>query len=395
MRIAMFTDSYRPQINGMVTSIELFTKGLREMGHEVHIFTPEIPGHKYNDKFIHTFKSIEFKAYKEYRIGLPFKLAVDSKINDINFDVVHVHSIFSIGVAGLAYAKYKGLPVVGTFHTMFSYYLHYFIKFESLMKIKRFKKFAENMAWKYIAWFYNRCNVVIAPSQQLVPMLKKRGIKNVIYIPTGIEASKKIKASKESLKRKYKFSGCKLILHVGRVTKEKNIDFIIDSLTNLLKSHDDAKLIITSDGPYRKQLENKAEKLKLNGKIIFTGYLPENQLNEFYKMSDIFVMASKSETQGLVLLEAIRNSLPSVVLDTPIISDFIRENHVGIISKKSDFSSNISKILYRKNVISYFTKRCNETIKKYDMKKCTQQLADVYSSLASNRAGSHDSRNKS
>src|SRR3989338_2634143 len=104
------------------------------MGHEVHIFTPEIPNHKYNDKFIHTFKSIEFKGYKEYRIGLPFKLAVDSKINDIRFDVVHVHSIFSMGTAGIAYAKYNGIPIVGTFHTLFPDHLHYLIKFDRLLK---------------------------------------------------------------------------------------------------------------------------------------------------------------------------------------------------------------------------------------------------------------------
>ena len=104
------------------------------------------------------------------------------------------------------------------------------------------------------------------------------------------------------------------------------------------------------------RLENKAEELGLNDRIIFTGYLSENRLNEFYKMSDVFVMASKSETQGLVLLEAIRNSLPVVVLDTPIISDFVRENSIGIVSKKDKFPKNVSKMLYDKKIRHKFGK---------------------------------------
>jgi len=381
MRIAMFTDSYRPQINGMVTSIDLFTRSLRSMGHEVHIFTPAVPETKYSDRFVHAFKSVEFPSYKEYRIGFPLAKSFDS---GKGFDVVHVHSVFSMGVAGIVYAKYKGIPSVGTFHTMFSDYLHYFIKFDRLLKNRKFKRFAEKMTWKYLSWFYNRCDVVVSPSKEMVPVLKKHGIKKIVFIPTGIDTSSNSRFV--DVRKKYGLSRCSIILHVGRVTKEKNIDFILKALEKPLKKSDGIKFVIASDGPHRAALESRVKKLGLQDKVIFTGYVSEEELDSLYKESDVFVMASRSETQGLVLLEAVKRTLPVVVADAPIISDFVAENSVGIVSR--NFSSDVMKMVADRRARERFRNNCRRTLKKYDINRCTRQLLGVYSSLSSSREGS-------
>lgn len=371
MRIAIFTDSYKPQINGLVKSLELFNKELRKRGHKIYIIAPKVPDYKDKEKGVFRTSSVELSSYKEYRIALPFRTVIDFPIKA---DVIHVQSPFSMGVAGLAVAKSKNIPTVGTFHTMFSEYIHYFFS-KRLLKSQRFRKMLKKGLWKYLIWFYNRCDIVIAPTEQIKKVLIKRGVKSkIVVIPTGVEI-KSSRKSKASLRKTYGFSeNDKILLHVGRITKEKNIDFIINSLKNLLKDKKH-KLIITSDGPYKENLIRSAEKAGINN-IIFTGYLSEDKLNDYYRLSDVFVMASKTETQGLVLLEAVNNELPVVVLDAPVISDFVKENNIGLIAKKEEFLEKIKQIESKK--FSNFKK----VSEKYDIRKCANNLESVYKELS-------------
>ncbi|MEM7819419.1 MAG: glycosyltransferase [Candidatus Aenigmatarchaeota archaeon] len=377
MNIAMFTDSYKPQINGLVTSLDLFTKKLRERKNKVYIFAPDVKETK-KENFVFRFKSFTFRSYKEYRVGIPYSLILDPEIKNIKFDIVHVHSPFSLGLAGIAFAKYYKIPIIGTFHTLFPDYMHYVIKSEKLQRIKLFKYLFKLGSWKYLSWFYNHCDIVIAPSENIKKVLRKNGFKKkIIVIPTGVKIESKRKIKKHDLRKKYNLGNEKIILHVGRITKEKNIKFIIKSLKNILKN-ENIKFVITSDGPYKNELKKYVNNLGLSNKIIFTGYLSNKELNDFYKLSDVFVMASKSETQGLVLVEAAINKLPIVVLDVPVISDFVKENSFGIVSKKKDFSKNINLILNNNLIRKKILKNYKIVAKKYDIEKCTNQLLNIY-----------------
>jgi glycosyltransferase involved in cell wall biosynthesis len=378
MNIAMFADSYKPQVNGMVTSIELFTKALRRKN-RVAIFAPEISGAK-PEKDVFHFESFTFTGYREYRIGVPYTLISNPKIKKIKFDVVHVHSPFSIGVAGLAFAKYYKLPVIGTFHTMFPDYMHYFIKSEKLQRNAFIKKLYKLGSWSYMTWFYNRCDIVIAPSENTRRILKEHGIrKKIVVIPTGIEIENK-KLSRSDLRKKYKIGNEKIVLHVGRITKEKNIKFIIKSLRHLLKGKN-VKMIITSDGPYKKELEEYVYGLNLDKKITFTGYVTKEKLRELYTISDVFVMASKTETQGLVLAEAAVESLPMVVLDAPVISDFVKETKTGVVSTEKYFAKNVENVIHDEALRKKLAKNCKNVAKNYDIKKCANDLLSLYKSL--------------
>ncbi len=377
MRIAIFTDSYKPQINGLVRSLELFNKELRKKGHKIYIIAPKVPNYKDKEKGVFRTSSIELESYKEYRIAFPFRTVIDFPIKA---DVIHIQSPFSMGLAGLAVAKSKKISSIGTFHTMFSEYMHYFFS-KRLLKSKRFKKMLKKGLWKYLIWFYNRCDVVIAPTEQIKKILIKKGLKSkIVVIPTGVEI-KNIKKSKTKLREKYGFSiNDKILLHVGRITKEKNIEFIISSLKDLLKDNKH-KLIIASDGPYKETLAKIAEKIGIKT-IFFTGYLDEDKLNDYYRLSDLFVMASKTETQGLVLLEAVNNELPVVVLDAPVISDFVKENNIGLIAKKYDFSNKVKTLAESKELRNKFLKNFKKVSEKYDIKICAENLENVYKELS-------------
>ena len=169
-----------------------------------------------------------------------------------------------------------------------------------------------------------------------------------------------------------------MILHVGRITKEKNIEFIIRSLERILRK--DAVLVVTSDGPNRAALEELAASLRLDKKIIFTGYLSDRDLAKFYALADVFVMASESETQGLVLLDAANNSLPSVVVDAPVISDFVRSTRTGIVSSRKDFAKNVERALSDESLRRSLMTNCAGVRADYSVEKCTDRLLSVYES---------------
>jgi 1,2-diacylglycerol 3-alpha-glucosyltransferase len=376
MRIAIFTDSYKPQVNGVVSSIEMFTKELRSRGHDVHIFAPDAPGAK-KEKNVHRIKSVEFMNYPEYRIGLPFRLLFKQDMN--RFDVVHIESPFSVGVTGLGLSKFHGIPTVSTFHTMYPDYSHYLVRPAVLTKAKGFKEVFDMFSWKYMRWFFNKTKVVIAPSNETKKILEKRGIKHVVVIPTGITKRMEHRP-KGVLRKKHKLGNEKIILHVGRITREKNMEFIINALEKLLNTG--VKLIVTSDGPHREKLEKMVREKGLKKNVIFTGYLSESEINEYYSLADVFVMASRTETQGLVLLEAAKNNLPAVVLNAPVIADFVRENKTGIVTTKNRFAVDVKALLENDTTHNDIIKHCQAAAERYSMERCTDQLLRVYARAA-------------
>jgi 1,2-diacylglycerol 3-alpha-glucosyltransferase len=367
MKIAMFTDTYHPQFNGVVTSIDFFVNELRKK-HEVHIFCPETPGFENKEKFVHTLKSIEFKRYPGYRIGLPTSLI---NFDFYDFDIIHLQTPATIGIVGLIIGKKNKIPIVGTFHTLIPEYSDY------ITKAKIAKRITKKALWKFIKYFYNSCDAVIAPSYAIKKELEKHGVrKNIYVIPTGISlnkiAKKVIKKSKIELRKKYSIpKNEKIIIHVGRISKEKNIELILRAVAKV----DGVKLIITSDGPYKHHLKKIVNELKIQKKVLFTGFLPLEKLYEYYRLSDAFVMASKTETQGLVLLEAAMFKLPILTLDAPAVRGFVRENNLGIVCKEKEFPEAIKKVLKIKTIDN------KKILEKYSPKKLTKDLIKVYNSV--------------
>ncbi|MCD6557851.1 MAG: glycosyltransferase [Candidatus Aenigmarchaeota archaeon] len=371
MKIAMFTDSYEPQINGVVTSINNFTSELRKMGHEVHIFAPKDPKYKPKDRFVHCFDSLQFKPYPEYRIGLTHSFLINSLFNKTDFDVIHVHTPFTLGITGLLLAKSKRIPIIGTFHTLISEYTKYLVKIEKLEEI------GKKTAWAFTSWFYNNCDIIIVPTKEIKRVAIKNGLKKPIKIlPTGIRLTRK-KYDKRRLKKKYKLDDKTVLLHVGRVCKEKNIDFIIKSMKYVPEG---IILIITSDGPAKKELEKMVKEEALSEKVVFTGYLSNKKLDEIYGLSDIFLMASETDTQGLVLLEALQHGLPLVVTKAPVISDFVKKNKVGLVSRRNhkEFADKIIKLSKDKRLYNQLLKNKDKTLETYDIKRCTKELLKIY-----------------
>jgi len=357
MKIAFFTDTYYPQVNGVVSSIELFAKQLRKRGHEVHIFCPDGTHRK---KYVHTLVSFEFNNYSEYRIGLP-TLKIIKEIKKINPDVIHIHSPFSVGVTGMSIAKILKIPVVTTYHTLLSEYFNYMGS----------SSFERKIVDKYTHWFYDRASLIIAPSKPIKNLLKKCKIKKHIEIlPTPLD----FKIIKNNKKRNKKLT----ILHVGRLCKEKRIEVILNAFEKIHKRID-SKLIITSDGPERKKLEKLCKKLKIEKDVVFTGYLPKKELLKLYSNADIFISASDTETQGLVILEAMACGCPVVVRNALGLKDFVQNKKNGILFNTEDeLIENILLIKKDSKLRNRLIKNGYKTVKKFNISDCVKKMEYIY-----------------
>ncbi len=367
MRIAYFTDTYEPQINGVVTTIKLYVEQLRKLGHEVYIFCPSDNKLRKN-KYIHTFKSFEFKPYPSYRVGIP-NPKIFSLINKISPDIIHIHSPASLGVIGLATAKRLKIPVIMTYHTLLTEYLDYIPG----SKNKIIRKINKKTVDKYTKWFYNRSDITIVPSGYTKNFLKKTGVKKEVFVlPTGIKF-KDLKFKKRKNKKP-------IILHVGRICKEKNIDVVIKAFKELKKSTD-IKLIITSFGPAEKELKELVKELGLKKNVKFTGYISEREKNSLYKKADLFVTASTTDTQGLVLLEAMQYGTPIIAASAGGFKDCIKNNYNGILFKPgniNDLAKKMKEVLDNKRLWKRLSKNGYENAKKLSIENCTKSLENIY-----------------
>lgn len=330
MNIGIFTDCYYPQINGVVTSTIILKEELEKRGHNVTIITVKVPGYVDNEPGILRVPSIPFRKWKEFRIGLIYPYSIIKKIKDLNLDVIHTQTEFSVCLMARILAKRFRIPVIHTYHTMYEDYTHYVAR----TKINR--KIASKLSKVGSKLYLNECASIIAPSEKTKNALRRYGVTNMIdVIPTGIKLDnfKKGLYTEEQIKAKRLELGIKpdekVIMFLGRIAEEKSIDVIIKQMPIVLNRLPNTKLLIVGDGPAKKNLEKLSAQLEMGNHIIFTGKVPWQETGLYYQCSDLFITASKTETQGLTILEAMAAGVPIVVRKDDNIKDVITDGVNG------------------------------------------------------------------
>ena len=307
MNVGIFSDCYLPQINGVITSTQTLKEELEKRGHTVTVITVKTPLAKKSKKDVLRIPSVPFRAFEGFRIGVfyPPKLLVE--IRKLKLDIIHTQTEFSVAMLGRMTGKLLGIPVVHTYHTMYEDYVHYIAKTRVNKVI--IKKFAKKGSWFYL----RSCQAVIVPSHKTAEALRGYGLKkDMDVIPTGIKISNFEEEDEMELQEKLdgirEWFGWnkedKILLFLGRVAKEKSIDVIIQQLEPLLKKKKNIKLLVVGDGPEKKNLEILVRELKLENQVIFSGWVEHQETKYYYKLSNAFISASVTETQGLTLYEA-------------------------------------------------------------------------------------------
>lgn len=337
MKIGIFTDCYYPQVNGVVTSVLILEEELRKLGHEVTIVTVKVPNYQETNPNIVRISSIPFSKWSEFRLGLPVLTKAFKKIKALDLDLIHTHTEFSIGLFGKFVAKHLDIPVVHTYHTMYEDYTHYITNFKYTKYVA--KKLIISTSKQYV----KKYDGIIAPSDKTRFALRSYGVTNNIFVvPTGINLSKfrplpKNDPELNALYEKYTLKRTDFhILSLGRLSEEKSVDLIIKELPVLVTKIPNVKLLIVGDGPYREKLEELASKLNLNDYILFVGRIPHEHVNLYYNLANVFISASKTETQGLTIIEAMAAGLPVIAYDDLNIKDIIFHRETGFVFKTQD-----------------------------------------------------------
>ena len=332
MNIGIFTDTYHPQINGVVTSILMLEKELEKLGHNVFVFTTTNPDATYQKANVFRFPSMPLTFLPSHRIAILYSPKLLLKMKSLHLDIIHTHTEFSLGVFGKIMSGIHHIPMVHTYHTMYENYTHYI--FNGFL-------ITPKMAQHFSRVFCNRAEVVIAPVDKTLQYLKKIGVSRIIEtIPTGLDFApfKAKNFGQQDLDNARLELGIEesdpVIVYIGRVAKEKSLDVLIAMMPKLLKRIPKAKLVVVGDGPIMKELKKMAVSLSVHGSIIFAGARPWDSIVKYYRVGNVFATASTSETQGLTYIEAMASCIPVVVKKDPSFNGIIKHGETGFIFEK-------------------------------------------------------------
>ncbi len=323
MNIALFTDSYKPYISGVTVSVDTLAGELRKRGHRVFVFAPDY-GQKETDPDVFRFPSVP-TFYPGFRTAIPFSPKIFNRIRELAIDVVHSHSPFQLGLAGKLAAKKMNVPFIYTLHTFFGQYAHY---------VPLLPKFiATRIISRYIKDFCNSSDSVIVPSAPVKGSIIKEGVKTRIeVIPTGVDFDLVEKFTGRGIREKYGIpEDAVVLIYAGRLSKEKNVPFLLESFRMVLSKAPGTRLLIAARGPEEKALKTLAKDLGIEKRALFAGQIDYPNIFDCYLASDIFVFASKTETQGLVIAEALASGLPAVVVEAAGVRDAMVDKKTGYL----------------------------------------------------------------
>ena len=381
MRIGLFTDTYPPYINGVSTSVHMLKIALENLGHEVFVVTVNQKASSYDfeeDGHIIKVPGVKTGIY-DYRLTSMYPLKIAKKIKKMNLDIIHVHTEFSIGSFGRIIAKQLNIPIVATYHTYYEDYLYYVTK-------GYFNYISKNLL-KTLTQFYadKTVNSLIVPAEKIKDLFinKYNYKKEIAVIPTGIAIERFYKENVDKNKKEEIYKSLKvdkddfLILFVGRVAEEKNIKFLIEAHKKLVKEDNKYKLIIVGDGPDIKNLKELSKDIKDN--VVFAGKSLWEDVPCYYDIADIFVTASRSETQGLTVLEALASSTPVVCANDPSYIDAIVPGSNGFVfDTEEEYLENIKKIRKDNKLREEFSINARNYSENFSSSKYAKRVLDVY-----------------
>lgn len=377
----MFINYYTPSKGGMETSVINLSKGLEKAKHEVFIFAPEYPNYKDDEKNIFRYKSIRFN-YGGYFYVIPvpfFSSKTKDVVASLGLDIIHSHQPYSLGGEALKFSKKLGVPLVFTYHIKYEDYSHYI----PLIPESISKKYIRKKTIEYS----NQCDNVIAPSTAIKKLLVDRGIKAPIsIIPSGINIDNFARdaGQRDLIREKHQIKPDEIMLITAcRLTEEKNLGFLIRSFAKIVEKEKNIKFMIVGDGAVRKDLEKMAGELGIKNNVIFTGLVDRTEIVGLYQASDIFIFASKTETQGLVAVEAMAAGDPVVAIKASGIEDIVKNGEDGFLTSESEdeFCGSVLKIVRNNDLRSKMSTKAKVNSRKFEIAPWVEKVVELYKSL--------------
>ena len=383
MNIAIFSDTFPPEINGVSTSVSMLYRVLKEHGHNVFVITTNpYTKHLMQEGDIFRVPGIKLKKFYGYIFARAYSRKVVKFLKDQKIDLVHINHDFSIGQFGWIVQKQLKCASVYTYHTMYEDYTYYATK----GKIDRFAKWFVRDYFRNIS---NRCDELIVPSYKCKDYARRIGINKYInVIPTGIDLDMflnfklDINKKNEYLKSINVPADSKIVLYLGRLAEEKNIEVLLDHFKDFLNysKRDDVYFILVGDGPLRKKYEKYASDLGISNKVRFVGKVLYEDSPFYYSLGDVFVSASVSETQGLTFLEAMASKKILLVKSDINLFELIQNGYNGYFYENSEeFCEKLGKILnFTTTYYSEVVFNALESLNKWGLETFYRKVEVVY-----------------
>jgi glycosyltransferase involved in cell wall biosynthesis len=365
MRIAFCTDILPPVADGVTRTIRELVPTLLETGIEflfISAVQPD-PTCSWRDR-VHTVSSVPFPLYPQYRLALPIRFKLDPVLDRFAPDVVHVVTPSLLGLYGVRYGRRRGVPVVASFHTNFVSLSRYY-------RLGWLGRFAPRLLRR----FYNQCAVTLAPSQAVADTLRGYGIRKVALWQRGVRPERFAPAFRSAALRARLDGGAPILLYVGRLAKEKNLDYLVAAVRQLERWRASFKLVVVGEGPMRRELERALPNAQ------FAGYVPPDQLGPWYASADVFVFPSSNETFGNVVLEALASGLPVVAVNEGGVRELLTPGRGGVLAPSADpvaFASEIRSLLAQPALRARLAEQAQATALGYRWPEVNERLLSCY-----------------
>lgn len=378
LKVGIFTDTYFPQVNGVATSTATLKKNLEVLGHEVYVFTTTNPLAEQNEE--RTYRVPSISIVSDHRLAMFYRRRLAAEIKSLNLDVIHTHTEFSLGIFGRLIANKFKIPLVHTYHTIYEDYTHYIIK------SKRFNAVSKEIARKISKKFCNTSDKLIVPTHKVKDLLTAYGvIKEMSVIPTGIALhrfdTQQVDQNQDQALRKQLGikENEKIILYIGRVAKEKNIQELLVHLQPYMKEKTDVKFVLVGAGPEKSNLEALVKQYGMEAHVVFVGEVPWEHVMDYYRIGDVFVSASQSETQGITYIEALASGLPVVAKADPCLEGVV-ENAVNgyTFDDQAAFLQALDAVLYDEQHQEQLSMGATHSVEKFSEAVFAKNVETLY-----------------
>lgn len=387
MRIVMMTNTYLPHVGGVARSVALYTQHMRALGHDVLVVAPRFEGAPKHEPDVVRLPAVQHFNGSDFAVVVPVPVFLRSRLHQFRPQLVHSHHPFLLGNSAVRVAAAFHVPLVFTHHTMYEDYTHYVPVHASALR-----QFVIDLSVGYA----NLCDQVIAPSKSIERVLRQRGVETPIEsIPTGVEVDRYADGAGDQIRRRFGVPDAAFVVgYVGRLAPEKNLAFLSQAVVRFCAVHNNAVFLVVGRGPEQARIEAVFDKHNVRDRLRCTGALEGQDLVDAYHAMDLFAFASRTETQGMVIAEAMAASTPVVALDGSGVRDIVRNDENGWLLKTED-TAPFSEALERFARLDQSARRsmcrhARQTADEYSMEKCCKRVLDLYQRLLGETPGSRD-----
>ncbi len=380
MKICMMTNTYLPHVGGVARSVSTFAEEYRRQGHEVLVVAPNFPGRmpRRAEAIVERVAAVQNFNGSDFSVRLPLAAGMSVRLDTFAADIIHAHHPFLLGDTALRMATTRSVPVVFTHHTKYEDYVHY-VPFAS----PALRRAAIQLSTEYA----NLCDGVIAPSASIAALIRRRGVTTPVeVVPTGIDVDAFAGGDGAAARRQLKIPAQAFVVgHVGRLAPEKNLPYLAKAVAAFLKGAPDAWFLLVGTGPSEDVVRGTFERAGVGARLVLAGSRTGQALYDAYRAMDVFAFTSKSETQGLVITEAMAAGLPVVALRASGVREVVKNGETGFMLAPEAGTANFARQIGKLHAEPALRRRQSQAARKtgaeFSRANCAKRALDFYEAI--------------